>query len=224
MIAFLLYDLIVSFLQKMKIYDMREIGYSSIISSLISDDDGNETILDVGVGSGYIANRLCPKKEKFIVGLDVNKKILKSNKLRLFHPVAADAHHMPFQDEVFDVTLLISCVEHLAQPQTCIKEVSRITRQKGLCITQLPNLQWLMEPHTKFPFLYFMPRPLSLVIKKSSGYDSLNLNVTLKKVLSFFDNFGFANISRRDIRHFKIFIFSFWPLGWFLVFRRINRK
>lgn len=203
---------------------MRKIGYSSTISSLINDDKGNETILDIGVGSGDVVNMLCRKKERFIVGLDVNKRILKSNKLRLFHPIVADAHHMPFQDEVFDATLLISCVEHLAQPQTCVKEVSRITREEGLCITQLPNLQWLMEPHTKFPFLYFMPRRLSSIIRKSSGYDSLNLNVTLKKVLSFFDGCGFANICRKNIYHLRIFAFFSWPPGWFLVFRRINRK
>lgn len=131
---------------------------------------------------------------------------------------------MPFRNGVFDVTLFISCVEHLAHPLVCLKEISRITKQNCICITQLPNLQWIMEPHTKFPLLYFLPRRFSSVIKKSSGYDSLNLNITLQKVLSWFDNLGFTNISRIDISHFQIVRLPSWSLGWFLTFRKIREK
>jgi len=217
-----LYDFIVSVLRKMNTYDKRNLSYSSTISSLLNDAD-NEPILDIGVGTGCLANMLCKEKQRLIVGLDINKNILKSNKLRSFHPVVADAHHMPFQDEVFAVTLFISCAEHLNHPLACINEISRITKQNGLCITQLPNLQWLMEPHTKFPLLYFMPRKLSSAIKKSTRYDSLNLNVTRKKVLSWFNHSDFANICRGDIYHgLRIFRLIPWPLGWFLIFRKIG--
>ena len=218
----LLYNFIVSVLRKMNTYDKRHLSYSSTISSLVNDAD-NEPILDIGVGTGYITNMLYKEKPRLIVGLDIDRNVLKSNKFRLFHPVVADAHHMPFQDEIFAVTLFISCVEHFDHPLACIDETSRITRRNGLCITQLPNLQWLMEPHTKFPLLYFMPRKLSLIIKKSTRYNSLNLSTTLKKVLSWFNHSGFANIYRRAIYHLQIFRLLPWPPGWFLLFRKIGR-
>jgi len=221
-ITSLIYKLIVSLLRKIGTYDKRNVSYSTIVSSSINDG-GNKTFLDIGVGTGQISNMLCQNKERFIAGLDICRHILKSNRRRLFHPVVADAHHMPFRNEIFDVTLFISCVEHLAQPSGCIKEISRITKQNGICITQLPNLQWLMEPHTKFPLLYFLPQRFSSVIKKSSGYESINLRITLKKVLSWFDTFGFTNIDRRNIHHFQIFRFPWWPLGWFLTFRKTAR-
>jgi len=218
-----LYNFAVFVLRKINIYDKRNLSYSSIISSLLTDGE-NETILDIGAGTGYIANMLCKKKKRFIVGLDINQKFFKPNEIRLFHPVVADAYHMPFKNEAFRATLFISCVEHLDKPLACIKEINRITKANGLCITQLPNLQWLMEPHTKFPFLYFMPRRLSSFIKKSSMYDSLNLNVTLKKVLLWFNHLGFANIFRRKIYHdLQIFRLLPWPLGWFLVFRKTRK-
>jgi len=219
-----LYNFIVSVLKKINVYDKRNLSYASTISSLV-DDTSNEPILDIGVGTGYITNMLRKEKQRLIVGLDIDKNVLKSNKLRLFHPVVADAHHMPFQDEVFAATLFISCVEHLKHPPACINEISRITKKDGLCITQLPNLQWLMEPHTKFPLLYFMPRKLSSTIKKSTRYTSLNLNVTRKNVLSWFNHSDFTNICRTDIYHIlQICRLLPWPLGWFLIFRKIRKE
>ncbi len=217
-----LYNFVVSVLRKINTYDKRNLNYSSTISSLLNDAD-SEPILDIGVGTGCITNMLCKEKQRFIVGIDIDRNILKLNKLRLFHPVVADAHRMPFQDQVFAATLFISCVEHLDHPPACINEISRITKQKGLCITQLPNLQWIMEPHTKFPLLYFMPRKLSSTIKKSTQYDSLNLYATRKKVLSWFNHSGFANVSRRNVYHIlRIFRLFPWPLGWFLIFCKIS--
>ena len=219
-----LYNFVVSALRKMNIYEKRNLDYSSVISSLL-DNDYNKTILDVGVGSGHIANNLSKKTQSFIVGLDIDKNILKSNRLRLFHSIVADAHHMPFKSETFDAILLVSCAEHLDNPLECITEISRITKQNGLCITQLPNLQWVMEPHTKFPFLYIMPHRFSSIIRRSSGYNSLNLDVTLKKVISWFVRSGFANTKRRSIYHnLQILKLLPWPLGWFLVFRKTSEK
>lgn len=220
----LLYNLTVSILRRINIYDKRNLSYSLVISSLITDGKG-KTILDIGTGTGYIANTLCKKKKVFIVGLDIDRRAFKSNRLRLFHPVVADAHHLPFKNEVFDTILFISCIEHLDHPLTAINEISRITKQNGFCITQLPNLQWLMEPHTKFPLLYFIPHRFSSIILKSSRYASVNLKVTLKNVILWFAKSGFTNTQRRNIYHdLKIFKLLPWPLGWFLIFHNRRRN
>jgi len=220
----LLYNLIVSILRRINIYDKRNLSYSSVISSLINDSK-KETILDIGTGTGQIANTLCKKGRGFIVALDVDRRVFKHSGPRLLHSIIADAHYMPFKNEAFDKILCISCIEHLDDPLRAAGEISRITKKNGICITQLPNLQWIMEPHTKFPLLYFMPRRLSSIIRKSSGYNSLSLNVTLRKVLSWFAYSGFVNTYRKPIYHdLQIFKLLPWPLGWFLIFHKTRRK
>jgi ubiquinone/menaquinone biosynthesis C-methylase UbiE len=214
-----LYTFVVSVLRRMNVYEKRDPSYVSTIAVLLGKNR-NETILDIGTGTGYIASMLC-KNKQLVIGLDVNRNTFKSNRLRPFHAVVADAHHMPFQNSVFDATLLISVVEHLDRPLACISEIGRISKQNSLCITQLPNLQWLIEPHTKFPLLCLMPWRLSSSIKKSIGYDSLNLDVTIKKVILWFNYAGFENNYRKNIYHgLKAFRFLPWPPGWFLAFRK----
>jgi len=191
---------------------------------LITNEE-NKIILDIGTGAGIIANSLCKEKKVFLVGLDIDRRVFHKNGAQLFYPIIADAHHLPFKNEVFDVILFISCIEHLDHPLTAINEISRITKQNGFCITQLPNLQWLMEPHTKFPLLYFVPRGFSSIILKSSGYVSVNLKVTLKNVISWFTKAGFTNTQRIKVYHnLKIFKPLPWPLGWFLIFHKKERN
>jgi len=216
-----LYKPVVNILRKANVYDRRIANYSSTICSLL-DKAYAEPILDIGTGAGHIANMLCMQGFTFVVGLDIDRNSVKSNKVRLFHPVLADAHHMPFRDGVFGVTLSISCIEHLDSPLACINEIGRISKQLGVCIIQLPNLQWLVEPHTKFPFLYFLPRSFSSLIKKSTRYSALNLDVTLKKVLSWFSDSDFVNIRRIKTHHvLRISRLLPWPLGWFLIFLKL---
>jgi ubiquinone/menaquinone biosynthesis C-methylase UbiE len=217
-----LYGFVVSILRKMNIYDKRNLSYSLMISSMLDESD-SEIVLDIGAGRGSIASALGRGRQRVIIGLDVNKRALKSAESRVFQPIVADAHHMPFKDEAFDATLFVSCVEHLAYPSKCIQEISRITKQNGQCIAQLPNLQWVIEPHTKFPFLYFMPAPIASIVKRSCNYNSLDLDISLKKLISWFGDAGFGNVWRKGLyQNLHVFRILPWPLGWFLLFRRIG--
>jgi len=103
------YNFIVSVLRKMNIYDKRDLSYSLMISSMITE--GDKTILDIGTGTGYMADTLSKKGKRFVVGLDIDKTRFNRN----------------------------SCIEHLSRPLTAISEISRTAKQNGLCITQLPN-------------------------------------------------------------------------------------
>lgn len=211
----------VSLLYRRKTYERRQLTYSSIIYSLLENAKGN--ILDIGTGTGSIFDLLHPKSEELMVGLDVDRTAVKSLGKRRFNAVIADAEHMPFRDGIFHATLLISCIEHLSCAPRCVKEIKRVTVENGSCIVQLPNLQWPIEPHTKFPLLGFMPNPISSVVKKSESYNSLYLSTSLKKVLVWFSQAGFANVARQKIYPDFHFLRIFpWPLGWFLVFRKIK--
>ena len=45
------------------------------------------------------------------------------------HDSLADAEHLPFHDEVFDVVTAWSVIEHLRNPYLCIKEMVRVSSQ-----------------------------------------------------------------------------------------------
>ena len=214
-----LHNSVVSLLKRLRIYEKRNQSYSSTIVNILGDQK-ESVILDIGSGSGKLANSLC-YGENLVIGLDLNRNVFKNPKNRSFQPILADAHKMPFVENTFNALISISCLEHLASPSLAIQEIARITKQNGICIVQLPNLQWILEPHTKFPLLAFMPKTVKFRILKSSGYIGLNFGVTLKNGISWFTQSGFINTYMKSIFHqLKPFQILPWPLGWFLVFRK----
>jgi ubiquinone/menaquinone biosynthesis C-methylase UbiE len=77
----------------------------------------------------------------------------------------------------FSLTLL----EHLENPDKCVQELYRVLKQGAAAIIQLPNLQYLFEPHTKLPLLGFMPKRVQSRIVKMIEYAYINFDVTVKK-------------------------------------------
>jgi hypothetical protein len=62
-----------------------------------------------------------------------------------------------------------------------VQELCRVLKQGGVAIIQLPNLQYLFEPHTKLPLLGFMPKQVQLKILRMMNYAYINFDVTIKK-------------------------------------------
>ena len=61
-----------------------------------------------------------------------------------------------------------------------LKEMTRVIKQYGVIIIQIPNLDWLLEPHTKFPFLAYMPSILRKYALLFTNYEGLQMNCKLK--------------------------------------------
>ena len=90
-----------------------------------------DKILDLGCGDGYIAHKLRTKAE--VTTLDVWEK---------FNPnVLHDLNDLPlpFEDNSFDVILLLDVIEHLEfdAGEDLLKELKRITRRSILILTPL---------------------------------------------------------------------------------------
>jgi SAM-dependent methyltransferase len=192
---------------------------NEIYSARLASVTEKGVILDIGVGEGLITNNLGRNTAKLVVGVDVHKWVFRRK--MSFHRVVADAQNLPFRNSVFDACVLISCLEHLNSPQKCIREVSRVTKQKGQCIVQLPNLQWLVEPHTRLPFFFLLPERVQSLVKRNID-DTLNMSVTLSRVLAWFGYLGFQNTERDKIYHNLPLFYELlpWPAGWFLTFCR----
>lgn len=91
------------------------------------------TILDVGCG--YDVQHLCSKGSKY-VGVDINKSLLESLRTRYpwltFLCVDVDNEDLPpLSDTKFDTILLVALIEHLANPQRILRQISRLLKADG---------------------------------------------------------------------------------------------
>ena len=52
----------------------------------------------------------------------------------------------------------LSLMEHLEDPEKHVRELYRILKPNGTVVLQLPNLQYIFEPHSKWPLLCLFPK------------------------------------------------------------------
>ena len=91
-----------------------------------------KTVLDVGCGDKWI-QRYC--NADLWVGVDIRKGAC---------DVLADAEHLPFKDNSFDIVLAYSIIEHVKNPYLCMKEWLRVAKECVLLWTDYP-LTWNAE-------------------------------------------------------------------------------
>ena len=102
------------------------------ISKILS----GKRILDVGCGKQELRSYLPQKTEYF--GLDYYRTATEwyHSKPQIY----GDAQALPFPNACMDGVLLMDVLEHLPNPQECLKEITRVLRPGGLCIVQVPFL------------------------------------------------------------------------------------
>jgi ubiquinone/menaquinone biosynthesis C-methylase UbiE len=119
------------------------------IIALIKELEKTPTeILDVGCGTGYLANemkRLYPNAN--VIGIDISKKALSIGKTEYkqitFMEVDAEKI-LPFFDNRFDLVISGEHIEHLKDPDTYLSEINRIMKKDSILILTTPNLAyWL---------------------------------------------------------------------------------
>ena len=95
-------------------------------------------LLDVGCGFGFFIETA--KQQGWdVTGVEITDDAVKactSKGLRMHHGTLETAH---FQDEMFDVIVLIETIEHVIQPEKLIKEIHRVLRPGGLVYLSTPN-------------------------------------------------------------------------------------
>ena len=98
----------------------------------------------------------------------------------------------------------LSLLEHLGNPAKCVQELYRVLRQGGVAIIQVPNLQYLFEPHTKLPLLGFMPKRVQSRILRMMNYAYINFDVTVKNALLMIQKSGFELEETVKVYHLGI--------------------
>ena len=105
-------------------------------------DDGNaDRILELGCGrGGYLRNISNRLNADIVVGVDFSKaSLIGSEELSpLIYNI--EEGDLPFNDETFDLVLLLDVIEHLFDPDHVVQEIQRVLKKGGYVIITTPNL------------------------------------------------------------------------------------
>jgi len=92
-----------------------------------------QSILDIGCGTGHFSFWFHSLKLK-VVGIDISPDMLRvargMAKAKNIKFIKGDAYSLPFSDNSFDMVVLITTLEFLAQPEQALREAFRVCRKK----------------------------------------------------------------------------------------------
>ena len=98
-------------------------------------------VLDVGCGSAFVAQHLCPRGKK-VVSMDIAyanaHKALSRYPNENHAAVVADAYHLPFADSSFDCIIASEIIEHTVDPRGFVASLLSKLKPGGTLIVSTP--------------------------------------------------------------------------------------
>jgi len=111
-------------------------GVHEEIAKLLSKEDKNKKVLDLGAGYGALSFIL-KKQFKNITAADLHPENFKLKEIKC---VKTDINKkFPFKNDSFDVVCCAEVVEHIKTPWQLIDECFRILKKDGILILSTPN-------------------------------------------------------------------------------------
>jgi ubiquinone/menaquinone biosynthesis C-methylase UbiE len=137
---------------KGRMYDRME---KKAISRYLPTSVKGKKLLEVGCGTGHWS-RVFSEYGFEVTGIDVSERMIdiaKSKNIPNASFQVADAHSLPFADETFDVTAVITTLEFVRDAETAVREMIRCTRRPGgqLLVGTLNGLARLNRNRKKRP-------------------------------------------------------------------------
>ena len=124
-------------------FHKRSLRYPDIVETIVKVRP--QKLLDVGCGSGYLANLLKSRVADLIVdGLDISRVALDRAKQQLhaFWHINIDQEDFPLKPESYDTAVCVEVLEHLYDPEHALKEIYRVLQPGGRAIVTVPNLAY----------------------------------------------------------------------------------
>ncbi len=104
----------------------------------------DQSIIDIGSGSGALAIILAEEGAREVVGVDTSPAMLETAELLRLQSTSANvrrvsfrlapAHALPFRDERFDVAICRLLLNHSHRPHDILEEVARLLKHSGLLL------------------------------------------------------------------------------------------
>lgn len=104
-----------------------------------------DVVLDIGCADGTFTKILLEATQASkVVGIDVLKSSINYSRKRFtkdkrFKFMVADAHNLPFKNQVFDAIFCLEALEHVIDPLTVIQEMHKVLRKDGYLIILVPS-------------------------------------------------------------------------------------
>lgn len=146
--------------------DNWRISYLKRIFELLEmgEKDGTKnTFLDIGVGgSGYTVIEAA-RKGYWSIGVDISNEgmrkahkfastSLNMNSAKLCDFLVCSAEKLPFRDRAFMKICSVALLEHVADDDSVISEISRVIASNGKVFITVPNAYQRMPPFVRFVY------------------------------------------------------------------------
>jgi ubiquinone/menaquinone biosynthesis C-methylase UbiE len=108
-----------------------KVMYEPLLNELNKNQKGK--LLDVGCGTGNILCKLINGKRE-LFGIDLSENMVSECSKRMAHNAeikVADAEHIPYEDNFFDVLICNASFHHYPHPEEVLKEMKRILKKGG---------------------------------------------------------------------------------------------
>ena len=115
-------------------WDSSPILYRQLIGEKVSS---TTRILDIGCGHTDFLKEVYDRTPH-TYGADPDVTALAKN-TTIKNTVTANAEHLPFEDNFFDVVVLAWVLEHLEEPERVFREIHRVLKPNGTVIFLTPN-------------------------------------------------------------------------------------
>lgn len=191
----LFYQKGVNLMHRLGAYRERSSRYLRAFREYIKD---SKIVLDVGCGNGTFSKAL-DDGNRLIVALDILMEPLRKIEGLDIKRLCADAHHIPLRGNSS-----LSLMEHLEDPEKPVRELYRILKPNGTVVLQLPNLQYIFEPHNKWPLLCLFPKSFQYKVFKKLNYGHVNMELTVNYTLRLFKRIGFELRRRAKLYYLSL--------------------
>ena len=108
--------------------------------------DGAEAVLDIGVGTGSHYARLIQQQPDInYFAVDLSPYLLSQHPCGAGRLAFGDALRLPYADDAFDVVMANHALYHVADVDSCLREIKRVLKPDGRLLASTDSLQTTPE-------------------------------------------------------------------------------
>jgi len=106
-----------------------------------------QIVLDVGGGTGPVAQRLIEQGYPRVVTVDISLAMLREAKKKLpaLTAIVCDGEHIPFKADSVWTVICSSVLHHMPTPDGVLKDIKRVLAPYGMLIAQEPSKDHVMS-------------------------------------------------------------------------------